>query len=389
MSDGIKRLLSLSPYQQTVSDRIQLNEPYALFVYAIKSPHTRAKYISRLRRFFDFVGVEGSLLEEQCSNFLKLVNGTRKEDAVATTYILHFLHTLKQQVDDKHIVATTIWNYVAAIKLFTEMNDIHIQWKKLLRGLPRGKSWSRDRAPTLEELERLCEYPDRRIKPIVYAMTSGGFRLGAWEYLRWGDIVPVKDGQAARMRVYAGEDEEYFTYISGEAYQEFKKWMDFRAMSGENVTNDSWLMRTLWDAKGGRSISSVNKPRKLTISGLKTLIQSAVHVQGLHTGLEPGKKRYEFKAIHGFRKYFKTHAEQVMKPINVEILMSHSVGISDSYYRPREQDLLEDYLKAAPLLTIENQRLESSAADKIRDEKIENLEKLVKSLIKSGQMQEI
>ena len=40
--------------------------------------------------------------------------------------------------------------------------------------------------------------------------------------------------------------------------------------------------------------------------------------------------------------------------INVEILMGHSVGISDSYYRPTEHSLREDYLKAVDKLTISN-----------------------------------
>lgn len=40
-----------------------------------------------------------------------------------------------------------------------------------------------------------------------------------------------------------------------------------------------------------------------------------------------------------------------MKPINIEKLMNHSVGISDSYYRATENDLLEDYLKAVDFLT--------------------------------------
>jgi integrase len=58
------------------------------------------------------------------------------------------------------------------------------------------------------------------------------------------------------------------------------------------------------------------------------------------------KRRHEF-SVHGFRKYFKTKAEQSgMKPINVEILMGHSVGISDSYYRPTEAEIVQDYLKA-------------------------------------------
>ena len=41
-----------------------------------------------------------------------------------------------------------------------------------------------------------------------------------------------------------------------------------------------------------------------------------------------------------------------MKPINIEILMNHSVGISDSYYRATETELLEDYLHAIGYLSI-------------------------------------
>ena len=36
---------------------------------------------------------------------------------------------------------------------------------------------------------------------------------------------------------------------------------------------------------------------------------------------------------------------------NVEIL-SHDIGVSESYWRPTEHELLEDYLKAIPLLSI-------------------------------------
>ena len=33
-----------------------------------------------------------------------------------------------------------------------------------------------------------------------------------------------------------------------------------------------------------------------------------------------GQKRHEFKAAHGFRKYFKTQCEKVMRPANIEII---------------------------------------------------------------------
>ena len=44
-----------------------------------------------------------------------------------------------------------------------------------------------------------------------------------------------------------------------------------------------------------------------------------------------------------------------MKPINVEILLSNNVGISNSYYKPTENELLEDYLKVSDLLIIDKQ----------------------------------
>jgi hypothetical protein len=50
--------------------------------------------------------------------------------------------------------------------LFCEVSDISIPWKKITRGLPRARQAANDRAPTIEEIQKIVEYPDRRIKPI-------------------------------------------------------------------------------------------------------------------------------------------------------------------------------------------------------------------------------
>jgi len=49
-----------------------------------------------------------------------------------------------------------------------------------------------------------------------------------------------------------------------------------------------------------------------------------------------------------------------MKPINVELTMGHDIGVSASYYKPTEREVLEDYRLAIPLLTI------SSSSDIIK-----------------------
>jgi hypothetical protein len=52
-----------------------------------------------------------------------------------------------------------------------------------------------------------------------------------------------------------------------------------------------------------------------------------------------------------------------MKPINIETLLSHSTGISDSYYRPTENDLLEDYLRSIECLTIDSSKVHTKRVE--------------------------
>ena len=76
-------------------------------------------------------------------------------------------------------------------------------------------------------------------------------------------------------------------------------------------------------------------------------------IQDIRKKSQINGKRYEFQTNHGFRKWFKTRCEIAgMKSINIEILMGHSIGISDSYYRITEDELQKDYLKAVNFLTI-------------------------------------
>ena len=93
-------------------------------------------------------------------------------------------------------------------------------------------------------------------------------------------------------------------------------------------------MRDLWDTRVAQGRGQVTKPKKLSSLGIKRMMERAFWAQGLRKKLEPGKRRHPYQANHSLRKWFKTRCENAgMKPINIEKLMNHSTGISDSYYR--------------------------------------------------------
>jgi hypothetical protein len=304
--------------------------PYILFEYSIRSPYTKESYFRRLRRFFDAISLEGPAFESRCNLF---VEKGKQDPNWAFNCILKFVLKEKQRVENREITGGTLRNSVKTIKTFCEVTDVLIPWKKITRGLPRMKRYADDRAPTLEEIKKIIDYPDRRIRPIVYTMTSTGIRVGAWDYLKWGHVIPLnRNGRivAAKVIVYAGEPDEYYTFITPEAYFSLESWMKFRSSSGESINVESWIMRNLWNTlrptENSISRRTINEPEKLNSIGVKRLIERALWTQGLRNKLANGKRRHQFQTDHGFRKWFKTQSEiSGMKPINVEILMGHSV----------------------------------------------------------------
>jgi S-adenosylmethionine:tRNA-ribosyltransferase-isomerase (queuine synthetase) len=98
-------------------------------------------------------------------------------------------------------------------------------------------------------------------------------------------------------------------------------------------------------------------------------------------------KRHEWKAAHGFRKFYKSRAEQVMKPINVEITMGHDIGVSACYYKPQTHEVLEDYLKAVDLLTINSDKLVLQKQVLELKEKSKDSEYLIKAKLQEKENQ--
>jgi hypothetical protein len=380
-----------SPSSPTTSKRYAAPAEFAGSFLA--SPSSKKQFRERLKRFFDSTGVPGKSLEEQGQAFLaraKNEGSTDNNKYWAEDSISSFLEVQIMRFNKGEIAAASIPALLSAIKAFCETHKrdyflSEIDWQRLSRMLPKAKSHANDRAYSLEEIRKLVRFPDRRIKPMVYVMCSSGIRVGAWENLKWKHVIPKRNDKgellAAKLIVYDEDGDQYFSFITPEAYNELEEWMKYREECGEKITGNSPLMRDLWrtvdmkrggggDNDGGRGknrstskrggvgrhrkggrFGLVTMPKPLRIETIEKRLSRALKAQGLRGDLPEGERRHGFKQAHGLRKFFKTTAQAAhMLHANVEYLMGHR----ESYFRPVEDVIFQDYLKAVDSLTIED-----------------------------------
>ena len=195
---------------------------------------------------------------------------------------------------------------------------------------------------------------------------SSGIRVGAFEGMCWGDVTPIyKEDEdrtapaqvrAARLVVYRGHVEEYVTFVTPECYDSLMQYKSMREGIGEVITARSPLIRDAWDNHRHRKQAAKDPKvaRPLTskaIANMVGLFLRRIRFRDPGFRLSAGGgagNHYEFKQVHGFRKYFKTNAERTIKTIDVEKLIGHV----ESYYKPSEEYLVEQYARIVPNLTI-------------------------------------
>jgi integrase len=349
-------------------------ESAKVFFEAIRSRYTKEQYERRLITFLERLGMDVDYF----------VAKAKQDPSWGQKAVLDYMLKEKERFLGKEIEASSARSKMKPIKLLLEMNDVTgVNWGKVSKMMPPARRYALDRSPTVQELRQIVANSDLRFQAIILTMASSGIRVGAWDYLDWGHVEPLKmEGRvvAAKLTVYVGEPEEYVTFVTPEAYSKLLEYMRFREAHGEKVTPGSPLARDRWQTtRGGHGWNFVGRaevPLRLQSLGVKRLFEDMMWRLGYR---KQKKRRHEF-SIHSVRKFFKTRAETAMRPINVETLVGHSTGISDSYYRPTDKELLEDYLNAVPLLTVseaEEVRRESQASQSRTEDRIAHLEELV------------
>jgi hypothetical protein len=141
----------------TEDQTIFVEDPMAIFMYALKASESRRQYPGRLKTILNYLNTKGDL-NEQAGNFLVL---GKSNPQLIQSRLISFVEYQKQRAHTGEIYESTIRNYYKAAKLFLEKNDVILSWKKITRGLPKGREAANDRAPTIDEIKKLVERQNR------------------------------------------------------------------------------------------------------------------------------------------------------------------------------------------------------------------------------------
>jgi integrase len=282
---------------------------------------------------------------------------------------------------EREIKRGSIKTQVAAILHFFQINndDFNLKMNNFRLHLPLDESINEDRPYTTQEIAQVITQgcPDLRAKVAVLLFCSSGIRMGALHSLQIGDLTKIErfNLHLYNIQVYARTRDKYHTFTTPEAAQAIHEWFAYRR-SGEELKDKSPLIREQFNTENP---FTVNSPRFVSESGIEYILTHALKQAGV-------RKPKEIHATHGFRKFFKTQCEYSgMRSINIELLMGHNIGVSGRYYRPTESEVLQDYLKAVDLLTIDPTHRLQKENQELRSENTGEIAKLKAQLFEHGE----
>jgi len=274
---------------------VEDSEDWRRFEAALPNPATKRTYFLSMTYFLAHCGL-GNV------EFVKLA---REDVERAEGLVQEYVGYLRRRAEKGEIALSSVRARATPIKLFCVMNRCRLDWEFISKTIPKSRKWADDRAPTRDEIRRVLNLCTLRMKVAVEMMASGGFRVGAWDYLSVRDVEPVeRDGRvaAARVTVYRGEPEQYFTYVTPEAWAVCRQYLEYRRAHGEDVLPGAPLIRDEFAVSQGRK-GTASVVKRLGSREIERELFRILKKSGLR---QEARRRYEWKAAHGYRKWFKT-----------------------------------------------------------------------------------
>ena len=172
---------------------------YSNFINSLKSPETKKNYSYALKKYMDFHNMK------EYSDLMRVDREQKIKE-----YVIF--------LQKKGVSKSWFMLLFASLKNFYEMNDVEdIKWRKLKRYIGEEQPKHEDRRYTDEEIHKLVQNANLKLKATILLMASSGMRIGALPFLLKSHL--ERRGDLYKINVYKGlkGKGQYYTFCTPES----------------------------------------------------------------------------------------------------------------------------------------------------------------------------
>jgi site-specific recombinase XerD len=328
---------------------------YRNFINAISSPATKRGYERSLKRYLNHLKMRNA--DELLAN--------HQYPRLIESQIIDYIMSLRQA----DISYATIKYLVSPIFTFYQLNDLLLNKNKVFRYLGEYKKVVKDQAYSTKQIQQALQNADQRMRCIILLLASTGCRIGALPALTLGNLTRLPNYGLYKITFYESTNNEYYNFCTRECAQTgINTYLSYRMRCNEKISfnenTQKWepdntpLIRQQFDMN---DVLQARHPKPMSLQGLRVALNSHLVKSGLRQIEHPtenNKANYckriskTISLSNGFRKHvISTFIEAQLNHEIRELIVDHASGLDSSYFRPTEKQVLEEYLKAEPLLT--------------------------------------
>jgi len=308
--------------------------------------NTERAYQGTLVKFLAWVNNEPDI--KRATAYIRSPVDIEHYDTLALEYLNNghdeydFADDLRDFLREKAASAPkSLESYKAAIISWLAENHVYLPAEMTRRLKVGGKSLTRDRAPTLEELRHILNHADLQLKAYLLMLTSSGLRPGEGLGIEWSDIDLVT-GKIHIRREIAKNGEPRDTFISSEALDVLKQWQTYHPAYAEKI--DSYTVPEEFTR-------DMNKVFPLSYNGLRDKYGRVLEKCGLDE--KDPTTGWLVLRLHVMRKFFRTRLPQGGASVDaVEQMLGHSGYCDGAYVRLTDEEIEAAYRAAESVLWI-------------------------------------
>lgn len=335
-----------------------------LLLSSLASPYTKERYKFSLDKYLRFHGYNNA--DELLSKDVREIENE----------IISFVIDCKE---NKGMRRGAIMNYIKPVISLCKISDNKmVNSTKIRKFMPPNVRIKKTTKYEREDIAKLLEVADERMKVVILLCSSAGLRIGAVPLLNWGSLKEADD--LFQITVYENEPEEYITFCSSECKKAILSYISIRERFSEIIMPGSPLIREQWDR---RDSFAAAHPRRVSKQALTQKISELARLMGLRTKttMKEGQERMGASYLqnvpncNGFRRFFSStlvnSSEGGLIPTEHRwLLEGHNLkGNDNSYVHISPEQLYKSYMLAHDDLLIDQSHKLLRRVEKLEVEK--------------------